>query len=521
MNKGKICISVCAETVDEMLEQTRRAEDLADFVELRFDCLKENEFYSALEKISCNENYIFTLRSKKQGGKRELSLKEREEFWNSGYDFCGGDFEEDVVENAFYWFYKPVICSYHDFEGVPDNLFEIYERLKATEVDIIKIAVQADDITDTIAVWKLLKKSMSEKEILKSDKTKKKINFLSVNKLGLPIYQPNSVQEIIPIAMGEAGKWTRILGLAHGAFMTYASLDAGKETASGQIGAQDLIETYRVKELDEQTEIYGIVGNPVAQSLSPFMHNAAFKFYNLNAVYIPFEVKNLDAFIGKFLKESGLDIKGFSVTIPHKQAIIKHLDFIDKTAKTIGAVNTVKIVGGKLHGYNTDADGFIAPLRNAYGDLKNVKVAVLGNGGAARACIYALKRENADVTIFARDLAKAEILANEFEIELKELTNADFDDFEIVVNATALGMKGFLENETPAVAEQIRRVKLVYDLVYNPFETRFLKEAKSVFVPTIGGMAMLVAQAVKQFEIWTGKDAPMKEMSATVLKRLG
>ncbi len=214
--------------------------------------------------------------------------------------------------------------------------------------------------------------------------------------------------------MGEAGKWTRILGLAYGSPLTYASLESGTETAPGQISAKDLIEVYRVKELDEQTEIYGIIGNPVSHSLSPYMHNAAFKHHKLNAVYIPFEVSNLDEFIKRMVRtetrEIDWNLKGFRVTIPHKEAIMKYLDFIDEDAKKIGAVNTVHIVEGKLYGYNTDANGFIEPLRNAYGDLKDANVGIIGNGGAARACIYALKKEGANVTIFARNPEKAKPL---------------------------------------------------------------------------------------------------------------
>lgn len=313
--------------------------------------------------------------------------------------------------------------------------------------------------------------------------------------------------------------------------MTYTALEAGKETASGQFSARDLIETYRVKELDEQTEIYGIVGNPVTHSLSPFMHNAAYKIHNLNAVYIPFEVKNLDEFIKKFIRketrEIELNFKGFSVTIPHKQSIIKHLDFIDETAQAIGAVNTVKIVDGKLYGYNTDAQGFIEPLKNSYGDLREAKVAILGAGGAARACVYALKKEGAKVVIFARSIKKAKSLASEFQIQLKEFSKTenqkpktDFNNFDVFVNTTPLGMKGKSENETPMLAGQIKNVKLVYDLVYNPFETQFLKEAKSGGVPAIGGLAMLAAQGAAQFKIWTGEDAPIEEMSAAALRKL-
>ena len=324
--------------------------------------------------------------------------------------------------------------------------------------------------------------------------------------------------------MGEAGKWTRILGLAHGAFMTYAALDAGRETAPGQVSAKDLIEVYRVKNLDEETEVYGILGNSTSVSMSPYMHNAAFQFHNLNAVFVPLQVNDLDEFIRRMVKpktrEVELNFKGFAVTIPHKQSIIKHLDSIDETAKKIGAVNTVKIIDGKLHGCNTDAQGFIEPLLNSYGDLQNAKVAVLGAGGAARACAYALKTAGAKVTIFARDLQKAQTLADDFGVESEELSNNNFNDFDILVNTTPLGMKGKAEDETPAFGEQFKNVKLVYDLVYNPFQTLLLKEADRFHIPKIGGLAMLIAQAMEQQKIWTGRDAPMQEMSRAVLKRL-
>ena len=501
MNNGKICVSICANTAAEFIKDIKRAEKSADVIELRFDCLRKNEIKNAIENLpKINKQYLATFRPKEQGGKRELSLGERLKFWESllwankdkifWVDF---EFDMSFVVNL----QKTLtIASSHDFSGVSENLSATYEVFSITNADVLKTAVQANDITDSIAVWKLLERAKKENK------------------------------QIIPIAMGEAGKWTRILGLAHGAFMTYAALDAGRETASGQITARDLIDTYRVKKLDEQTEIYGIVGNPASHSVSPFMHNAAFKLHNLNAIYIPFEVKNLDEFIAKFIREETreikLNFKGFSVTIPHKEAIIKHLDSIDETAEAIGAVNTVKIVGGKLHAYNTDAHGFIEPLTKAYGDLKNAKVAVLGGGGAARAAIYGLRKEGAKVTVFARDLEKGRSLVEQFKIQNSrfKILNENYDDFDIVVNATPLGTTGELENETAAVAEQIKNVHLVYDLVYNPFETRFLREAKSVGIPTVGGLAMLVAQGAAQFGIWTGKNAPLVEMSQIALRRL-
>ena len=510
MNNGKICISVCAETADELINQIKRAEDLADVIEIRFDCLNKNEFnvlsdesmnslYKKVLSLNSTKTFLTTFRQKEQGGKNEITQEEREHFWNSGYEIGWADCEENIIKDSFSWLWDEKICSYHDFNSVPENLFEIYKRLKETDADIVKIAFQTSDITDTIAVWKLLEKAKSENK------------------------------QIIPIAMGEAGKWTRILGLAHGAFMTYASLDSGSETAPGQVSARDLTEVYRAKELDEKTEVYGILGSNTSVSMSPYIHNEAFKFHKLNSVFVPLQVHNLNEFISRMVKpetrEVELNFKGFSVTIPHKQSIIKHLDFIDETAKAIGAVNTVKIVDGKLYGYNTDAQGFIEPLLNSYGDLQQAKVAVIGAGGAARACVYALKKQGAEVTVFARDLEKAKPFAEEFAIELQQLTTNNeqrttYENFDILVNTTPLGMKGKADGETPAIAEQLNGLHLVYDLVYIPFQTPLMAEADIAEIPKIGGLAMLIAQAVEQQKIWTGLEAPMKEMIRAALERL-
>lgn len=504
MNNGKICVSINAETAREFIEKIKYASEFADVVELRFDYLKESELESGLEE-TCNlrteKNLILTFRPKEQGGRRELTREEREMFWCSGYDFCAhwADVEEDLVETASHWLFEKLICSHHEFAARHGNIDEIYENLHQTKADVLKIAVQTEDITDSIPIWKLLAKAKKDGK------------------------------EIIPIAMGESGKWTRILGLAHGAFMTYAALDAGQETAPGQVSAKDLTEIYRAKELDKETLIYGILGSNTSVSMSPYIHNTAFKFHGLNSVFIPLQVHDLDEFMRRMVKaetrEIELNFKGFSVTLPHKQAIIKHLDFLDETAEKIGAVNTVKIVRDKLYGYNTDAQGFIEPLLNSYGDLRDAKVAVLGAGGAARACVYALKNAGADVTIFARDLAKAKDFADEFEVELQAVGTrhsalSPYEDFDILVNATPLGMKGKAEGATPVLAEQLKGLNLVYDLVYIPFQTPLMTEADKMEIPKIGGLAMLIAQAMQQQKIWTNLDAPMKEMSQAALKRL-
>jgi 3-dehydroquinate dehydratase/shikimate dehydrogenase len=391
--------------------------------------------------------------------------------------------------------FEKVIRSYHCFRGVPDYLDSFFDKFISLNGGVFKIAIQANDATDGLVVMELLERAKTENK------------------------------ELIPIAMGEAGVWTRILGLSRGAFMTFASLDEDSATAPGQLTVREMTEVYRVKELDEKTEIYGLVGGSVAHSVSPEMHNAAFKFHKQNAVFVPFAVKNLEEFMRRMVnpeaREIEWNLRGFAVTIPHKVEVMKYLTHVEETASEIGAVNTVKIENGELLGFNTDAEGFIEPLRNLYGTLPGAKAAVLGAGGAARAVCYALTQAGVNVKVFARNLEKAAALRHDFGVEIEKISNSSYKGFDFLVNATPLGMKkGNLENETPAVAEQLEGVGLVYDLIYNPLETKLMREAGKVFVPTIGGLAMLVAQGIKQQEIWTGKAAPMKVMSAAALRKL-
>jgi len=305
----------------------------------------------------------------------------------------------------------------------------------------------------------------------------------------------------------------------------YASLDKGQETGPGQISASDLRDVFRVKELDEHTTLFGLIAADTSYSLSPYMHNAAFKQAGLNSVFSPLQVDELDSFMRRMVdrgtREIEINFGGFSVTNPHKQTIISHLYEVDPTAAAIGAVNTVKIDRGKLIGFNTDAPGFIKPLQDAFGDLAGARVSVAGAGGAARACVYALKQARADVTVLARDTTKAGAFAGEFRVNVESLTT-DHRSLatDILVNATPLGTRGERERETIATADQLGGVRLVYDLVYNPAETRLISEARSAGVPTIGGLDMLIAQGAKQFEIWTGREAPVEVMRDAVEKRL-
>ena len=275
-------------------------------------------------------------------------------------------------------------------------------------------------------------------------------------------------------------------------------------------------EIYRVNEIGEETEVLGLVGLPTAHSVSPLMHNRALASRGLDAVYIPFEVYDLSAFIKRMVnprtREIDWRLRGLSVTAPHKSAIIAELDSIDSVAEAIGAVNTVVIENDELRGYNTDAEAFLSPLRERVADLSGVRCAVIGAGGAARAVVWALRKEDAEVTLFARDIEKAQSLAEKFGVLVNSLDKASFKEFDLVVNTTPLGTRGEHEDETAARADQLAGAGIAYDLVYNPLETRFMREASRAGCETIGGLPMLVGQAAAQFKLWTSTDAPLEKM---------
>ena len=507
---ANICIPVCVQRARDLAQAVARAAGLGNIIELRLDCLAgTQELDEALRDLgallqtqSCP--FIVTLRAVEQGGQREIDTVNRVSFWLNHFayndEFRGfADIELDLallLMDGARIDWSHVICSHHDFTGTATfaDLEKIYARMASTPARIFKIAVLANEITGCLPVFRLLERARLEG------------------------------REMIAIAMGEAGLVTRILGPSRGAFLTYGSLDDKSATAPGQTSATDLRDLYRVPKLDRQTEIMGLMGHPVAHSVSNHMHNAAFEVCGLNAVYIPFEVHDAKAFLSRMVhphsRELAWNLRGLSVTAPHKSTVLEHLDRIDPPAREIGAVNTIVIRGGELHGYNTDAASLIAPLVDKIGSLYDKRVALIGAGGAARAALWSLHKEGARASLFARNTERARPLAEEFAASFEQLDGASFDGFDIVINATPLGTHGQSENEMPALANQLHGARLAYDLVYNPLETRFMREARQAGCETIGGLSMLVAQAAEQYHLWTGKPAPVEVMREAALYSL-
>ncbi|HET6889764.1 MAG TPA: shikimate dehydrogenase, partial [Pyrinomonadaceae bacterium] len=369
-----------------------------------------------------------------------------------------------------------------------------YQRLARTPARIIKIAVQAHDITDCIPIFGLLQRARDER------------------------------REAIAIAMGSAGIATRILGPSRGAFLTYGALNAKAATAPGQLTAKELRDVYRIDKISNKTQILGLAGFPVTHSISPHIHNAAFARTDFDGVYIPFEVRDLTGFIRRMIhpqtRELDWDFRGLSVTAPHKSAMMDHLDWIEPAAKEIGAVNTVVIEAGVLRGYNTDAPAFIKTLVQAAGNLRDARCAIIGTGGAASGALWSLRESGSRVTVYARDVNKAKLLGERFGADSTWLGSASFAGFDVVINATPLGTSGERESETPARASQLRGARLAYDLVYNPAQTQFLREAEEAGCKVFGGLAMLVAQAAEQFRLWTGLEPPEEIMKSAALDAL-
>jgi 3-dehydroquinate dehydratase/shikimate dehydrogenase len=511
---ARVCVPVCVKRASELRPSIERAAEAGDIVELRLDCLEAHELDAARAQLgslleTSGRPFLITYRPEEQGGGVRLSLAERAAFWREVPLWLRGaavrgrafvDVELDLLESphaetlgALFENFT-VICSHHDFQETPADLERVYERMAKTRADISKLATRANSITDSVALMRLLERGRRE---------------------GRPV---------IAVSMGAAGVLTRVLAPAFGAFLTYGSLDAEQATAPGQIEARDLRDLYRVHSLGAKTAVTGIVGSPVGHSLSPHMHNPAFEAVGLDAVYLLFEDGDLPEFVRRMVdprtRELPWNLRGLSVTAPHKQAVIPHLDTVAPEAARVGAVNTVVVSEERgLEGFNTDADASVVPLKGLV-ELCGARVAVLGAGGAARALLWALGERGASATVFARDISRGRAVAEEFGADYARLEGASFEGFDVVANTTPLGTRGAKEAETAAAESQLRGARVAYDLVYNPAETRFLREARAAGCETAGGLAMLVAQAEEQFRLWTGRLPPPGVMQAAAEKKL-
>ena len=267
--------------------------------------------------------------------------------------------------------------------------------------------------------------------------------------------------------------------------------------------------------INSKTSLYCVLGDPISHSLSPVMHNSAFMHTGYNGAYLAFNVKDIKAAVTGI---KGLNIKGASITIPHKLTVMEHLDEIDETAKKIGAVNTIINRDGKLYGSNTDCLGATNALLERT-EIKNKDVVLIGAGGAARAIGFGILAQGGKLTIINILEDEGELLAKDLGVNYYPLSYFNKLDCNILINATPLGMAPDT-NAMAVEANYINQEMVVMDIVYNPLETRLLKEAKKAGCVTVNGVSMFVHQGVAQFEIWTGEKAPVEVMRKAVLNSL-
>jgi len=375
-----------------------------------------------------------------------------------------------------------LILSYHDFRAT-NELDRILHKMTAVPADFYKIVTTATTLYDNVVMMKFLEKN--------SDK-----------------------HSLIGLCMGEQGIISRVLSLRAGSFFTFAAATEEEKTAPGQITAQELRSIYRIEQVDAPTRVYGVVGDPISHSLSPAIMNAAFRRETVNAVYLALHAKTLKDLLACV---RDIPIHGLSVTMPYKEAILKHLDNSDPYSTKIGSCNTVvRAQDGKLYGFNTDAAGIVRPLQQRM-ELENAKILVLGAGGAARAAVFGLKERGAEVYILNRTPAPAQKLARSARARTLKKNDLKKMSFDVILNATPVGMGN--TRESPLKPDEIK-ARYVFDMVYDPIETRLMTLAKTAGAQVIPGIEMFVQQAARQFEIWTGKPAPVDEMQRVALLTL-
>jgi 3-dehydroquinate dehydratase / shikimate dehydrogenase len=478
----RVCVSLVEKGVKEAVAAGVRAQELgADLIEVRFDAMEKlPDDLSPFRKLTIPK--IATLRPRNQGGASDHEDEERARFfWRAdriGFELIDVELSSPLSSRLGRELRRAhIICSHHDLSGTPP-LSTILDALVSTSSrgDLAKVAYTITSVKDLSRLVQAAK-----------------------------LFAAAGERHII-IGMGELGAVTRVLGRSMGNEFTYASLEPGKESAPGQMDITTL------KALGDQPMITGLTGDPLGHSLSPALHDRAFRETKIPGRYLSFPAseEELDDLLD-LVRE--LKMRGLNVTIPHKEKVMKHLDEIDPLAKRVGAVNVIVNEKGKLIGHNTDVTGLEKALLAAGADPRGKSALVIGAGGAARACCAVLERRGSKIWITNRTPTRAQEVARDFSARVASHTDAPKMDFEMVINCTPLGMEGF-PNEMPIDPRVFRAGQWAVDLIYNPEKTIFLAEAEARGAKTLSGMEMLIYQAMDAFETWTGLRPPYEAMAA-------
>jgi 3-dehydroquinate dehydratase / shikimate dehydrogenase len=479
MRRSKLCVTVTADTSAELRTRRDQVAD-ADLVELRLDTVRDPSAAAAL--AGRRKPVIVTCRSRAQGGHFMGSEEERRAILSEaialGAEYVDVEWQSSCADLLGSTGGRRVVLSHHDFNGVPADLQDIAQAMLATGAEVVKIALMASRLSDSLALRSIAHNTRV----------------------------PMSV-----IAMGEAGIPSRVLASWMGACWTYA----GNNVAPGQVSASRMIDEFRFSRIGARTELYGVLGKPVSHSVSPAMHNAAFRATNHDAVYLPLAAADFQDFL-TFADAAGLC--GASVTAPYKVNAFESADECDSVARRIQSVNTLRRDGKRWLGSNTDVTGFLSPLGSTT-PLRGSRATILGAGGAARSVSVALSSAGWQVSVCARRDDQAQAVA--------ALTGAsvsawppDPSSWDLLVNATPAGTAPAADASPLPGDYAFPKGKIVYDLVYNPPQTRLLADAARAGCRTIGGLDMLVAQAQAQFEWWTGQRPSERVMREAATQQL-
>lgn len=489
-----VCVAIMGSEPSEILEKADALARDNSFLELRLDYLPKPML--ALPKIKRlfeyhhNMTLIATCRRAENGGKFRGSVASQFEIlqkaatagcqvvdleWESA-SHCKAQQLLELRRQA------ALLVSHHDFRSTK-KLDAILERMTSVPADFYKIVSTATNLYDNVQMLKLLRDHSDQ-------------------------------YALVGLCMGEQGSLSRVLGVRAGSAFTFGAFSDCEKTAPGQITAQELRNLYRIDHIDVATRVYGVVGDPISHSLSPAIMNAALRRENVNGVYLALHAKELPDLLACV---RDVPIHGLSVTMPYKESIIQYLDNTDPHTAKIGSCNTiVRAQDGKLYGFNTDTAGIVRPLEERTA-IEGAKILVLGAGGAARAAVFGLKERGAEVFIVNRDPERAQKLARQAKARTAKRADLKKLSFDVIVNATPVGMGN--SKDSPLNEGEVR-ARYVFDMVYDPVETQFLKIAKAAGAHIIPGFEMFVHQAAQQFEIWTGKPAPREEMLRVVTMAL-
>ena len=472
-------------------EHSELVKEGAELVELRVDYVGRSVNLKRLLEDKPGP-VVITARRREDGGRWMRSETERLALLRTaiveGVEYV--DIEADVASQIPRYGKTKRIISFHDFEETPENLEELHAAMAEEDADIVKIATMANSFSDNLRMIELVK---------------------------------NAKVPTIGICMGEMGLITRILADRLGSPFTYATYNKDKEMAPGLLEWRELQTLYRYETITPETGWFGVVGDPIAHSYSPLIHNHAFDEAEVNARYIPIRVprRDLETFI-THAKEMGF--LGLSVTIPNKEEALRLCTQAESSAHGIGAVNTLILQGNEVLGYNTDYRAAMDCVeesmkldRKMERSLAGTSVMVLGAGGVSRAIAFGLKHRGASVYIASRTFEKSQMLAAELGCNAIEWDQRHDPKVKLLVNGTPVGMHPNVD-ASPYNASALNEFMTVFDTIYNPENTLLIKHAIKQKAKIITGIDMFLRQAAYQFKLFTGKDAPVK-MMRTVIKQ--